>query len=259
MANVYYKILGGNIRTDYTEHIITGIQRELYASAKIIDEDLFDVSRGLTTKRSGLDVDSLLKYYVINQLLKTLPANENDKSDVKKQYVKTAHNKYYKNVKDDKYYEWSGERWVIAAGVSLVNNDGSYVISEKQTSAYTYEKLYGNDDILISMRIINPEGKVVSNMAQVVELLNLRQEYVLRYKYSGYSGNSNDIVASILNKFSSPIETGFYMDKYYNLFKWNKKEKSFIKVESHNQAPLLIDYDFGQSRKVIKKEYTGIR
>ena len=259
MANVYYKILNKNIRANYTENIISGIQRELYASAKVLNEDLFDVTRGLNTKRSGLDVDSLLKYYIINQLLQSMP-NQKMTKNVRKNYLRTANKKYRKDPYKDEYYIWSEDKWILAENVVKVNDDGSYYMDEhKKNSLYVTRKLFSKEDVLISIQVINPDGKIVCSKAHVVELLNLRQEYVLKYKYSGYSGNSNDIIAGILNKFSNPIETGYYMDNYYNLYKWKEKDKCLIKLDPEDQSPLLIDYDFAQSRKVIKKEYTGIK
>lgn len=261
MANVYYKILNRNIRTNYTENIISGIQRELYASARVLNEDLFDVSQSLNAKRSGLDVDSLLKYYLINQLLKTLPENTKDENKIVKNYLKTANKKFRKDpYKEDVYYTWTEDKWIVAENVIKVNDDGSYIVNEqRENSHYVYSRHYSIDDVLLSIQIINPEGKIVHNKLHAAELLNLRQEFVLKHKYSGYSGNSSDVIAEILNKFSSPIETGLYMDRYYNLFKWNNKEKCFYKLDSNEQSPLLTDYDFRESKKVIKKEYTGIK
>ena len=259
MANVYYKILNQNIRTDYTEHIISGIQKELYNSARVLNEDIFDLSKGMTTQRAGLSVDSLLKYYIINQLLKNMPPETNKVKNISPQYLKTANKKYRKDPHKDIYYIRLNDKWTVAENVMQVNDDGSYILSERKThSLFEYRYVYNVDDVLISVQLINPDGQVVHNKMQAAELMNLRQEYVLKHKYSGYSGNSNDIIADILNRFSKPQETGYYMDNHYNLFKWHSRDCCFMRL-SQTQSPLLIDYDFGQSRKVIKKEYTGIK
>ena len=259
MANVYHKILSKNISRDYTESIITGLQRELTDSANYLNRNVYDMTRGMSTRRFGLDVDSLLKYYVINQMLKEIPEN-NSKALIKKQYFPTANKNYYKDIKTNQYYKKSGDEWVLAENVVQVNENGSYVVLEKhQTTNYMQKKVYDISDLLVSIQVTTSEGRVISNMLRVVDILDLRKEVARKYKYSGYSGNSNDILAAILNKFSGVKETGFYMDKYYNLFFWDEKQKCFVKYNDEYRSPLLVDYVFENTNVVIRKEYTGAK
>ena len=124
---------------------------------------------------------------------------------------------------------------------------------------YKLRKTYSVDDSLLAIQLIDPQGKVVRSKLQIVELLGMRKEYVQRFKYSGFSGNSSDIVASIKNAIFAPVESGYYMDSHFNLYKWNENMKCFQKsYVQENMSPLLTDYDFEQTRKVIRKEYTGI-
>ena len=259
MSNVYYKVLNKNISSNYTEKIIAGLQRELSDSTKSLNEDLFDVTRSISTRRTNLDMDSLLKYYVINQLLKNIPEQAQDKHIIKTKYVKTANDKYRKDPTEDKYYRLSGEEWVPANDISEVNEDGSYVVSEKKNNSYIYRKVYDVNDNLISVQVLYYDGKVVKSMSQVVELMNMKKEFAKKFKYSGYSGDSHDIIAAILNKFSSPKETGYYMDQHYYLYSWDARKKCFMRnFDDYNNSPLLRDYEFN-NHSVIRKEYTGVR
>lgn len=258
MANVYYKILNKDIKRKYTDNIIDGIQRELSSSARTFNEDIFDTVKNVGTKRAGMDVDNLLKYYVINQILKNAPEQA---AKPRKIFLPTANKNYRKISNEDVYYRLKDEEWVIAENVSKVNSDGSYIIDEKKrNSQYVQRKLYSVSDSLMSVQLIDPKGEVVNTKEQVIELMNLRKEYVMRHKYSGYSGNSSDIVAALLNQFSSPKETGYYMDSHYNLYRWDDRRKSMV-IDAYGSeaSPLLADYKFEDNKTVIKKEYTGVK
>ena len=261
MANVYHKMLKKSTSKDYKENIIAGLQKELSDSAHTLNIDLFDITKSITTRRSKLDVESLLKYYVINQLLKDIPGNQPN-SIVEKQYELTANKNYRKDPSTNQYYRLSGEKWVLDETITLVNDDGSYVVSEKRpNSSFVYKKEYDENDSLQNIQIIDSNGKVVSNRTQVIAMLGLRKEVARKYKYSGYSGESNDVVAALLNKISSARETGYYMDQNYNLFWWNQGQKCFVRNNDElDISPLLVDYIFeNNSSIVIRKEYTGIK
>lgn len=261
MANVYFKVLNRNLSRQYSENIISGLQKELSLSTRALNNDLFQVSSNILAKRNNLDIDGLLKYYLINKILKNIP-DENFGLKSERQYVRTKNKKYYRDATTNKYYEKNDKNeYVLAENLVKVNEDASYVINEKRTnSGYTYQKVYNAGDLLISMQIFNPEGKVITSKHQAIELAGMRKEFALKHKFSGYSGNSNDILATVLNKFSTPVATGYYMDKYYNLFSWDDRKKCFIRnLNDIHISPLLIDYDFKDNKQVIRKEYTGIR
>lgn len=260
MANVYYKILNRSISTNYAENVISDLQKELLNSTEVYREDLFDLTNKMKTKRNGLDIDSILKYYVVNQILKNA-AQEAKEEQNKNKFVNTRNNNIKRNLNENKYYKLSGEKWVPADNISEVLEDGSYVVNDKKkNSGYVYKKTYSADDKLLSVQLIGRNGRIVNNKAEVIELMEMKKEFAQRFKYSGYSGNSNDFVAAILNKFSAPYETGYYMDSHYNLLKWCDRDRCFYaNIEDCNNSPLLTDYEFENSRKVIRREYTGIR
>lgn len=259
MANVYHKILNSNIGSKYAERIINGIQSDLTASTCEIKSDLFDITQDIRTKRTTLDVDSLLKYYVINQMLKEKEDTEPKK--VEKKYLQTANKNIKKDLDENKYYREQNGEWILVENIYDVLANGNYVVKERKfNSGFTFKKLYNDNDELINVQILDCEGNTVSRKHEAIELMDMKQEYVKKYKYAGYSGNSNDIVAALLNKFTTPVETGYYMDKQYNLYKWNDADKSFyMQTNVMSKSPLLTDYDFENSRKVIRKEYTGVK
>ena len=113
--------------------------------------------------------------------------------------------------------------------------------------------------MLTKLQLITSYGTAESNKHNAAEILNMRREFAKKHKYSGYSGNSSDLVASLLNKISAPVETGFYMDRACNFYKWSEYEKAFIRNLQYEQhSPLMRDYEFEENSIVIKKEYTGI-
>ena len=85
----------------------------------------------------------------------------------------------------------------------------------------------------------------------------MKKEYVYQHKYNGYCGESSDLVASLLNKLSAPVESGYYMDKTCQLYKWSELKKCFIRKADEFNSPLLTDYDFSKNNIVIRKEYSG--
>ena len=102
-------------------------------------------------------------------------------------------------------------------------------------------------------------GNIVFNKNLAAELIGLRREYKKKYKYSGYSGNSNDIVAGLRNMFSSPIETGYFMDFHCNFYKWQASTSSFVRVaEREGDSPLLMDIEFRDNGTILRQEYTGV-
>ena len=87
----------------------------------------------------------------------------------------------------------------------------------------------------------------------------MKKIYTQKFKYSGYSGESFDIIASFLNKLHTPLQTDNFMDKFCNFYIWSEKNSCFTRnFSAESKSPLLTDYEFS-SNIVIQKEYTGIK
>ena len=86
--------------------------------------------------------------------------------------------------------------------------------------------------------------------------IGLRKEFVKKQTLQGYSGNCNDFINFIINMVTKPIETGYYMDKNLNFYKWNRSTKKFQKIDRQENG-LLCDYDLKCNNKVIRTNYDG--
>lgn len=256
MANSYHKILNTKIKTSYKEKFIAGLHQELKRTVRSENDDIYSMINGLEKngKASKLDINLLLKYYMLNQIIDNVGSNE-DKSE----YLDTK-NPSIKKDKDGKFYRVQDKSVIYDEDIVCVNDDGSYVIKEKK-SEYSLKilKTCNIDNKVTSIQIVDNAGNKVSNKNLAAELIGLRREYKKKYKYSGYSGNSNDMIASLKNMFSTPIETGYYMDFHCGFYKWNALSSSFIRMfDRESDSPLLVDIEFRDNGTIIRQEYTGI-
>ncbi|GEM_PF-3848240 len=265
MANTYYKLLNSRIATNYADNIILGLQKELTESARMRTDDIFDVKEKLKQKeeQSNSNINQLLKFYIINQILRDNELRYKDKkTEDEPLYVKTHNPNFRLDKRNNTYYRVTEKGLEKNENIVSIDKDGSYtVIESKPTSPVKTKKVFNIDDEVIKLQLINADRSVVDNKVQAAAFLNMRKEYAQKYKYPGFSGNSGNIatvVITIKNKFSSSVETGYYMDRYYHLYKWDNEENCFvrdIKLDSLNA--LLADYDFEDYNVVIRKEYTG--
>lgn len=260
MVNTYYKHLNTALNDSGKNEFIKNIQRDLTDSAKLLNDSVDELITEFNCNKlnKNLDINSLLKYYLLNQILKNETENIKASEEI---FQKTANSNIYKKINTNEYYWLKNGEYKLDEEIELVNEDGSYnKIKRFSTSSYKIRNYYSIDNKIVAFQLISPTDLIVNNKWQIIEILNLRKELVNRYKYSGFSGNSSDIVASLLNKLNPPVESGLYMDRHYNLLKWQPKDSKFLLVTNTNiVSPLLCDYSFETRGIVIKKEYTGIR
>lgn len=258
--NTYFKMLNSGLQNQYKNDIICDVQNELKQGIRTCKLNLHDFLHEDKSKVNyeKYDINVLLKYYLINQLIKNNTTN--DKNEDKKDVFKDTKNPNIKiNEKDNSFYKLSENVFVKNENIESVNQDGTYILVEQRnTSSYEIKTLCDINDRVLQIWLIGPDGQINKNKWHVAEILGMKKEYTHKFKYAGYSGNSSDLIASLLNKLTSPIETGFYMDKKYNLYKWSDLNHSFIRnINIESQSPLLSDYEF-VNNIVIKKEYIGI-
>ena len=261
MKNTIQKNFNDNISNQYKDNIIANIQKNLKDTTQELNNNIFDLINEINADNldsKDINVNALLKYYVFNQLLENQKEKEEEKF---KKFLDTKNPTIKKNEEDNKYYKLFNNEYIPLGNIVEIFEDGTYIKIEKIThSLYKTKNFYNSDHSLTSIQLLNPQGAVVSNKWQAAEILGLRKEVAQKFKYSGFSGNSNDIIATVLNKITPPSETGYYMDKTCNFYKWCEIRKTFI---SQNQkfahSPLLTDYSFEKSSIVIRKEYTGIK
>lgn len=261
MSNTYFKVLNNNTKAQFIDKIISDVQNDLRFSSQDIKSNILDAV--LETKRSvstkeDLDINNLLKYYVLNQIMKD-NNTESQKEKFEKSLEQTANPNIKFNVSDKKYYRLKGNEYMLAEEIITVDTDGSYTTIEKRrSSSFNIRKTYSNTDKVLSIQLLDSFNNIIDDKWQVAEILEMKKEFAKKHKYAGYSGNSSDFIAGFLNKISQPIETGCYMDKQCNLYKWSVLKKCFIRSNQiEHKSALLIDYEF-TNNIVIRKEYTGV-
>ena len=254
MSNSYYKALNHKLNAGYKDELMFGLQQDLKKSVNADKDDLYSEIINLgTTKARDLDINLLLKYYMLNQIMA-------ENSDKEKVYFQSTKNPNIKVDKQGKYHRVVNFDVKEEPGIQEVNEDGSYVVCEKRhTNALKILKTYNVNDQITSIQVVDSAGNVNSNKNIVAELIGLRREFKRRYKRSGYSGNSNDMFATLRNMFSSPIETGYFIDFHCLFYKWQSSTSSFVRIFSREaDSPYLVDIEFRDNGTVIRQEYTGV-
>lgn len=263
MVNTYFKMLNQSIQEKYTNNIISDIQTNLRDNCATISSNLYDAINDFeinSRDKKEFDINTLLKYYVLNQILKETGSSQPNNRNFENLLKSTANCNIKYNSEEQVYYKLDHNRFTREDSIQKVEDDGSYItIIQPRLSSYKIKRSHDARDNLLNIQLLDAEGKVVCDKWHAAEILGMKKEYKHRHQYTGYSGNSCDLIASLLNKLKSPIETGLYMDKHYMLYKWSETQKCFIRdAQQELKSPLLTDYEFS-NKIVIRKEYTGIR
>ena len=161
----------------------------------------------------------------------------------------------------NKYYTVEKNK-LVEKNIISMNEDGSYCTENNviNSSDYSLITKYDANNQLCEFYVVSSENEVVKDKELISKLLGLRKEFVNKHKLHGYSGQSFDPINVIANKLSTPIETGYYMDKKYNLYRWNSKCKKFERKIVKNPNPmaqLLYDYDYNFYDTVLRTDYDG--
>ena len=256
MSKSYYRSLNNSIKTSYKEKFIAGLHEELKHSVRSEGDDLFSMINNLehNNKSSKLDINLLLKYYMLNQLM------ENSAEEVVKQEYIDTNNPSIKKDENGKFYRVNGNSLVLDENIISVKEDGSYIFQEKQNvNSIKIQKIFDVNDKTVSVQVIDITGNKVMNKNLAAELIGLKREFKKKYKYSGYSGNSRDMIAGIRNMLSTPVETGYFMDFHCTFYKWSQINSCFVRaVERDSDSPLLVDIEFRDNGTIIRQQYTGI-
>ena len=254
MANSHFKLLSNKISAWYKDDFISELQLDLKKSVDR-DDDLYSMIVNMSNSNGKkFDINLLLKYYMINQLI-----GDNYNQNTRLKLIDTP-NPEIKKDKNGNYYIQTSDVLIKKDNIQQVNEDGSYIVTEKRhNNSYSILKTYNIENQLISMKIVDSFGNINPNKLIVAELIGLRKEYKKKYKHSGYSGKSNDVVANLLNMFSTPIETGYYIDSHCLFYRWRSSARSFVRMFNREMvSPLLVDIEFRDNGTVLRKEYTGI-
>lgn len=251
MANTYFKILNNSTQSEFKGDVLLSVQSQLKSDLQEILYHKISAKHYASDRNcNDLDVNTLLKYYLLEQLSTPTRGKDINLEDTANPDIKKCTSK-------NMYYMLFGNEYKYIPKIVSVNDDGTYLtIEAKSTSKYKIERTYSISHLPLKIRLISPSGEVITDKWQVVEILGLKKEYMYKYKYSGYSGNSSDVVSTLLNHIIKPMETGLYMDTSYHFYKWNDKLKAF-EISEAQSSPMLTDYEFTSSNIVIRREYLG--
>lgn len=205
---------------------------------------LENIIKELANQEEMSKIDSLND--VINQLGLTKTANSN--------YMVNANGNYFRIMN----YEITPVDNVID-----IDKDGNYTIVEKlkNSNDMTITKYDINNKVL-SIKITNSQGNVYMSEKLAAKKLNLKREYVNKYKIHGFCGHFSsfsEIRATIGNFISAPSPSGCYADSKYCFFKWNSQNAQFeinFRQGSQVGSPLIADYQIVENR-IIRTDYDG--
>ena len=160
------------------------------------------------------------------------------------------------------YYQLENQIYEKVPEVIVVNNDGSYVLKTpiRNKSAYFQITNYNIKDVPTSLSVVDIHDKPIKSLGLIVKLLSLRKEYVKKFKCSGTSGNSCDLIANFLNFFVKPLESGCYMDEKYNFYTWDGLShclKIDLRAGLKPGSALLSQYEFIDEKTVVRTDFDG--
>ena len=144
MSNSYYRMLNNKMAAKMAGDFISEIQKDLSSSVNMLNMDLYDFSKRLDSTNS-IDMDMLLKYYAINQLLKTATKEECEaspqKPDINENFTDTPNKRIKKSIKDDLYYVLSDDGTLSPdSEITRVFDDGTYEKTEKRKMSLYKQK-----------------------------------------------------------------------------------------------------------------------
>lgn len=238
--------------SNYEDKIVNDIRTDLRQS--INNSNLHDFVTNRCDRNSNLsklDINFLLKCYILSQVI------NDDQNDFDKKLFNTP-NPNIKKDSENNYYKIT-ESGFQKCNIIKVYDNGYYLAETKRNSdSLRIHKIFNQENQITEISIADSTGRNIDDKNISAELLGLKKEFKKKYKLSGYSGNSKDLMSNLLNKINAPIETGYYIDIYCMSYKWNNSTSSFKRVpHKEYKSPLLIDIEFKDNGIAITQEYTG--
>ena len=282
MKNNFKENLNKKIVNDICKDTILGLQQQLCAEARVNVGDIYDAfkalekSRGLnhlfkSTKQSTASKVSYDYGLALNIFLqKFLMENKNEIEQMRQCYIETQRNElgirqtanpnYYIS-KDNCYYTFDYDKFIKQEHIIDVADDGCYTTkSSIANSEYSVIRVFQPNDSIKYLQMVDKNNRKVSNFKEIIRYLKLKKEVAKRIKRIGYCGKSFDTCADVLNLFYKPIETGYYSDENYNFYRWDYKNSQFvrnIREGSTPGAPNISDYEFMDSKTIVRTDYNG--
>lgn len=277
MQENFKEKLNRKIANDYANNIISKLHDDLRIETNTLDSNLYDMIQSIETsgrndKRRKREAapESDLQLALRLFLHKFLEENKKDIEETRRKHIvnqivelklqKTSNDKY---LQDDNgnYYMLVNNNYLKQENILEIRDDGSYLTNEKiENSEYYLQKLLTKNDEELELRVFHPENGFLQSSTQIVKILGMKKEVVNKCKRTGYSGNSFDYIANLINFFNVPEASGYYMCKSCQFWKWSFKDSSF-KRDFRNGltkgSPELADYEYKDNNTVIRTDYSG--
>ena len=275
----YASALNEKILSSIVDSYVDNLQNKSRAELGNSKDDVYSSVKNLGYKSDDASTFSTLNLRLKGKSLKTKKAEllqklldeySLEQQIYEKEYIKqqivdyqlspTSNSDFMVN-NEGKYYKLIDGCFVLQENVLQVNEDGSYIVQTPMKSSNdiivtTYNKAVKP----IAIKIVNKNQRPYQTEVYVAKKLNLKKEYVNKYKLHGYSGNASGFIATIRNLLTKPIPSGCYLHESYNFYKWSLKNLQFeIQLRQGIQpgSPMLSDYDIKED-KVIRTDYDGV-
>lgn len=277
-----------DVRNSLNNDIVKGIANDFLAKvhnrAEIISNDAdnniyssvkdlgyrTDSSNNIRSLNNTLNKKNINSYLVADVLQKIVDEYSAKQEESLKEHIYEqinsmnlipTKNHMFMRSEDNKYYILKDLQYVEEPSVLDVDEYGNYTIKSELKNCTDYlVSTYNIENKPISFKILNSKSETYKSERYVAKKLNMKKEFVNKYKLHGYSGNSKGFFATIANFVSSPVPSGCYFDKSYTFFKWNIKSGQFdINVREGLQcgSPLLADYEI-KDDMVVRTDYDGV-
>ena len=277
MQDNFKENLNRKIAKDYANDIIDGLHKDLRSQINTYGSDIYDIVQDIESNsvsmrsiNRGFLQDSNIQLALRLFLYKFLEENKKDVEDARRNFLvnqivelnlqKTANDKYLCD-NNANYYMLVNNKYLRQENIVQINDDGSYLTNERiANSEYYLQKLLTKDDEELELKVFHSETGIVQSLPKVVKILGLKKEVVNKCKKIGYSGNSFDCIANLVNLFNVPTASGYYMCKNCYFWKWSYKEYT---LKRDNRAglsigsPNLSDYEYKDNNIVVRTDYTG--
>lgn len=259
--------------------VIKDVQQSIFFEKTLDDSNIYDFINNLnsTTQKNNSvvnrrntnngDYSIALKLFLQNFIANNLQSIEYMHAQILQKQINElnlshTHNERFMVDRNGDYYQLEGHLYKIVPEVINVAENGFYTMKEPIPNRDDYFLLttYNSEDIPVTLKAVDLKNTALTSLRVCVKILGLKKEFVNKHKRSGYSGNSFDLLANLFNCISKPTETGYYMDKKYNFYRWDTLESCF-KIDTRKGltpgSAILAEYEFKDAKTVLRTDYSG--
>ena len=280
MKNNFKENLHQKIIDDISYSAVSELQNQLSVEAAQSSANIYDAVKSLEKEhlkfspsrkaasgnRNQFDYGLALNVFMQKFILE----NKNEIDNMRIQYIEkqrleleiieTGNPKYFL-ANDNSYYTFEYDKFIKQPQVLNISYDGEITTKEKIAGTDYYSiKQYTKEESLINITVVDENNNKITRLLDVVKILDLKKEVVKKVKRIGYCGKSIDTWADLMNAFYKPVATGYYSDNKYNFYKWDHKNCRLVRQIREGitpGAPNISDYEYMDSKVIVRTDYTG--